>query len=98
MATIGTITQAPTALFARMSVQATITADSVAATVVANQTFTVPGLTTDMIISVEQVAPATNACCIGGRVSSADTLQLTYINPTAAGVTPTAGTYKILAF
>lgn len=83
---------------ARMSITCAITADSVAATAVANQTFTIPGLKTDMIISVQQVAPAVNAACVGGRVSSADTLQLTFINPTAAGVTPTTGTYKILAF
>jgi hypothetical protein len=65
-----------------------LTPASVATIVVAEQTFTVTGLTTaDKVI--------VNA---GARVSAADTLAIRFVNPTAGSLTPTAGVYTVLAF
>lgn len=69
---------------------------SVAATTVVSQTGTVVGVNTGMVLSFRSVAPATNAGLIAVRASAADVCQFDYINPTAAGVTPTSGTVIIL--
>jgi hypothetical protein len=73
-----------------------LTPASVAAIVTAKQTFTVAGLKVG-----DQVAilsnPITNAVALcQGEVSAADTLRLTFVNPTAGALTPTAGTYTFL--
>ena len=98
MASIASITNVATAPRARMSFSASVTADSVAATTVASQTFTVAGLTTDMVLAIQQKTPAVNAACVGGEVSAANTLKLHFMNPTAGAVTPSAGVYYIIAF
>jgi hypothetical protein len=62
------------------------------------QTFTVTGLlATDRVIVN---GPAPNSLCppVTGRVSAANTLAIGFSVLTAATCTPTAGTYKIVAF
>lgn len=75
----------------------TITPAQVAQATVAEQTFTVTGLTTaDKVVVNPGVI--SNAVGVGGwRVSAADTLAVQFINPTAGALTPTAGTWTILA-
>lgn len=75
----------------------TITAASVGAATVAEQTFTVTGLTTADKVIVNPGA-ISNAVGVGGvRVSAANTLAVQFINPTAGALTPTAGTWTIIA-
>lgn len=76
----------------------TITPASVATITVAEQTFTVTGLTTadKVVVNPAAIANAVGIC--GFRVSAADTLAVRFVNPTAGALTPTAGTWTILAF
>jgi hypothetical protein len=75
----------------------TITPASVGAATVAEQTFTVTGLTTADKVFVNAGA-ISNAVSLGNvRVSAADTLAVQFCNPTAGALTPTAGTWKIVA-
>lgn len=76
----------------------TITPASVAAATVAEQTFTVTGLTTadKVVVNPPSIANATGIS--GVRVSAADTLAIRFVNPTAGALTPTSGTYTVLAF
>jgi hypothetical protein len=76
----------------------TITAASVAAATVAEQTFTVTGLTTADKVVVNAAAIANATGIAGVRVSAADTLAVRFVNPTAGALTPTAGTWTIMAF
>lgn len=76
----------------------TITAASVAAATVAEQTFTVTGLTTADTVVVCPAAISNATGIAGARVSAADTLAVRFVNPTAGALTPTAGTWRILAF
>jgi hypothetical protein len=76
----------------------TITPASVAAATVAEQTFTVTGLTTADKVIVNPPAIANATGIVGARVSAADTLAIRFVNPTAGALTPTSGTYTVLAF
>jgi hypothetical protein len=75
-----------------------LTPASVATIVVAEQTFTVTGLTTadKVVVNPPSIANATGIA--GARVSAADTLAIRFVNPTAGSLTPTAGVYTVLAF
>jgi hypothetical protein len=75
----------------------TITPSSVGAATVAEQTFTVTGLTTADKIIVNPAAIANATGLAGFRVSAADTLAVRFVNPTAGALTPTAGTWQIIA-
>lgn len=76
----------------------TITPASVAAATVAEQTFTVTGLTTADKVVVNHAATGNATGIAGVRVSAANTLAVSYVNPTAGALVPAAGTYLILAF
>lgn len=78
-------------------VQVTLTPAIVATITTAVQTFTVTGLSLgdaiqapDQILSISKAAHQAGLGITGARVSAADTLEITYVNPTAAGITPTA--------
>lgn len=75
-----------------------LTPASVAAATVAEQTFTVNGLTTDDRVVVNQPANATATGIAGARVSAANTLAIRFINPTAGALVPAAGVFEVLAF
>ena len=75
----------------------TITPASVAANDCAEETFTVTGLATTDTVAINPVATG-NATSAGQvRVSAADTLAVTYCNPTAGALVPGAGTMTIFA-
>jgi hypothetical protein len=73
---------------------------AVATIVVVEQSITVTGLAAgDMVLSINK--PTINGAIgvINGRVSSANTLAMTFANPTAGSVTPTAAeVYKLFIF
>lgn len=73
-----------------------LTPAAVATIVAAKQTFTVAGLKVgDSVVPLSN-PNATAAALCGAEVSAANTLRLTFVNPTAGSVTPTAGTYTFL--
>lgn len=77
----------------------TLTVAEVAANLSAEQTFTVNGLDTDMVVMVGK--PALKAGIVVGnvRVSAANTLAITFGNCTAGALTPTASeVYKLFWF
>jgi hypothetical protein len=74
-----------------------LTPASVAANTSAEQDFTVSGLTTADTVTVNGPAPANATGIVNARVKSANTLSLTFVNPTAGALTPVSGTYMILA-
>jgi hypothetical protein len=76
----------------------TITPASVAAGTIAEQTFTVNGLTTADKVLVIPPAIANATGIVGERVSAANTLAMRFANPTAGALVPTAGVYTIVAF
>ena len=79
-----------------VSLTLTLTPAAVAAIVAAKQTFTVAGLNVgDSVVPLSNPNTTAAALC-GAEVSAANTLRLTFVNPTAGSVTPTAGTYTFL--
>lgn len=77
-------------------VSLSLTPAAVATVVAAKQTFTVLGLRVgDSVIPLSNPNVTAAALC-GAEVSAADTLRLTFVNPTAGSVTPTAGAYTFL--
>lgn len=75
-----------------------LTPASVGAATVAEQTFTVTGLTTADKVIVNGPALGNATGIAGARVSAADTLAVRFVNPTAGALTPAAGTYSVIAF
>jgi hypothetical protein len=73
----------------------TLTPVSVGIATCAEQTFTVPGLLTTDVVDVFWPGSATAVGLVGARVSGANTLALTFVNPTAGALVPTAGVYRI---
>jgi hypothetical protein len=75
-----------------------ITPSSVSAATVAEQTFTVTGLTTADKVTVNPPAIGNATGIAGARVSASDTLAIRFVNPTAGSLTPSSGTYTVIAF
>jgi hypothetical protein len=84
----------------RMGVAAlTISPTTIATITTAEQTFTLTGLKiNDVVFAVKPTAQA-GLSVTHARVSAADTVAITFVNPTAAGILPTASeVYKIFWF
>lgn len=79
-------------------ISASLSPAEVATVVAAEQDFTVAGLAVGDIVVVNGPANSTATALCGARVKAANTLSLTYVNPTAGALTPTAGTFTILQF
>jgi len=62
----------------------------VATVTTAEQTVTVPGLAVGDMVYVSKPTAQAGLGVAGARVSAADTLAITFVNPTAGGLTPTA--------
>lgn len=75
----------------------TITPASVAAATIAEQTFTVTGLTTADKVIVNPAATGNSTAAVSFRVSAADTLAVQFANTTVGALTPGAGTWNIVA-
>jgi len=76
-------------------ISASLTPSSVLAVTAPTQTFTVSGLKTGDHVVVNPPAQLAGVSVAAARVSAADTLAITFVNPTAGALTPTAGTYVI---
>lgn len=74
----------------------TLTPALIVSTGYTEQTFTVTGLATTDTVIVNGPAAAVNSVLVHARVSAANTLALTWITD-AANITPTSGTYRIVA-
>ncbi len=72
-----------------------ITPAQVATIVTVEQTFTVPGLKVGDFVAVSAPGIQAGAAITGARVSAADTLAITFTNPTAGNVTPLTGDHLI---
>ena len=70
---------------------------SINATSYSTQTFTVTGLTTADIITVNPPVLTAGLYLLSYYVSAADTLSLTFYNSTGAPINEAATTYKIMA-
>ena len=75
----------------------TLTPASVAAATSAEQTFTVTGLATNDKVFINQPVQANSAVPVGVRVSAANTLAITFCNPTAGALVPSSGAFVITA-
>ncbi len=75
----------------------TITPTAVTANETGEQTFTVSGLQTADAVFISPVATGNATMAGQARVSAADTLAVTYTNPTGGSLTPAAGVMRILA-
>lgn len=78
-------------------ISATLTPASVGAATVASQAgFTVPGVeASDVVVCVRD--PIANATAVvKATATAANTVTLTFVNPTAGALTPTTGTYTFL--
>lgn len=73
-----------------------LTPSSVAANTTAEQTFTVNGLVTTDIINGNKPTHQAGIGIGGYRVTAANTVGITYVNPTAGAITPTAETYTFM--
>lgn len=68
-----------------------LTPAQIAANTTAEQTFTLTGLQVNDYVNVKKPTAQAGMGIVGCRVSAQDTLAITFINATAAGITPTAG-------
>jgi len=86
------------ALRARFKGTFTVNPASVAAVSVATQTFTIAGLTTDMMVMVSMPALVAGLSIGGAWVSAANTLSVKFVNPTAGALDDSARALSIVAF
>lgn len=70
---------------------------SVGATSYSTQTFTVNGLNTNDVISVNPPALTAGLYLISYRVSDTDTLSMTFYNSTGGAIDESAATFKIVS-
>ena len=71
------------------------TAAAVTAAKVEEQTVTVNGVLPGDFVSVNGPANTKSTGIAGARVSAANTVAISFVNPTAGNLTPDAGTYLI---
>ena len=76
-------------------ISASLTPVAIATITTAEQSFTVTGLKVGDFVEVNPPSVTAGAGLAGARVSAADTLTVTYVNPSAGSKTPPAGTYII---
>jgi hypothetical protein len=78
----------------------TVTIDpaSVATITTAEQTFTVNGLRVGDAVFVNKPTNTTGLGVCNARVSAANTLALSFVNPTAGGVDAASETYTVIWF
>ncbi len=75
----------------------TLSPTSVANATSAEQTFTVTGLQTTDFVNVTKPTAQAGLGIVNSRVSAANTLALTFMNTTAATITPTASEVYVIA-
>lgn len=76
---------------------ATLDPAAVATITTAEQTFTVPGLQVgDIVISINKPTNTVGVGIVNARVSAANTLAISFVNPTAGSVNPASESYVIV--
>ena len=75
----------------------TIEATLVAANTTSEQEFTVQGLKTSDLVLVNKPSHDAGLAVGGSRVSSVNTLAITYINTTGSDITPDSESYTVVA-
>lgn len=83
-------------IFFNTLIQATLTPASVADATSAEQTFSVKGLITTDVVFVQKPTAQAGLGIVGSRVSANDVLAITFMNATAATITPTAAQVYIV--
>jgi len=93
--------------FAHVSiVQLALTPAAAGAATATEQTFTVTGLSVgdtlqvaDVVLSITKPTAQTGLAIGNARITAANTIGITFVNPTAGSITPTAGeTYTITVY
>jgi len=78
-------------------ISATLTPASVGTATVAAQTgFTVPGVAANDVVICVQNPIANATAVVKVQATAANTVTMTFVNPTAGALTPTTGTYTFL--
>ena len=73
-----------------------LTPASVGANSIAQESFSVPGARTgDVILAVSPPA-SLNVGVAGFRIDADDSVELTFVNPTAGALSPTSGTWRFV--
>ena len=94
--TVTSNSQAPFSNFQQVAViSLAVVPVSVAAALVAEQSFTLVGLLLGDVITVVKPAISNSVAIVNARVSAVNTLTLAYINPTAGALVPAAETYLV---
>ncbi len=94
---VGWLKRVHKAISKNVTYTATLTPASVAANATSEQTFTVTGLTTDDVVTVNKPSYTAGIVIGNARVSAANTLAITFGNHTAAPIVPPSEIYKIKA-
>jgi len=76
--------------------QVTFDPASVATATTAEQTMTVPGVRTTDFVFVSKPTATAGFGVVNARVSAADTISITAVNPTAGAVNPGSETWTVL--
>ena len=80
-------------------VSVTLTPASVATITVAAQTLTgIPGVEANDLVFLVRHPIVTAVACTGVIANGANSISMTFVNPTGLGVIPTSGTYTFLIF
>ncbi|NCC41539.1 MAG: hypothetical protein EOM21_19395 [Gammaproteobacteria bacterium] len=74
-------------------VKISFTPAEVATITTAEQDVTVPGVNVGDAVTVSPPGHEAGVVAAAARVTAANTVGITFVNPTAGGVTPTAGDY-----
>lgn len=77
-----------------ITLTASLTPASAGAASAAEQTFTLKGIGIGDVIVVTPPAITAGVAPVCCRATAADTVGITFVNPTAGALTPAAGTYR----
>lgn len=88
---------AQTAYYMPRAYDVSVTPTAVPAQAIDEQTVTVTGVETNMAVSFSPPAQTTEAAPVSARVSADDTVAIMWMNPTGGTITPSGGTFKIVA-
>lgn len=79
------------------AVSLTLDPASVATITAAEQDFTVPGVLASDMVLVFSMTTATAGLSVGGyRVKAANTVSVTFVNPTAGALNAASGNFKLM--
>lgn len=95
-AQLSSLTLGGAAITGLFRLSASLTPAQVAAASAAEQTFTVAGVKVGDNVSVTPPGITAGVAPVTARVTAADTIGVTFVNPTAGALTPAAGVYRFI--